>query len=79
LKEKKFTEMRKWVAANTDQDFAEFYARLYHIGMEKVKMSTIPVFVTTLARYQFQHTQVPDHELNLVACLTEILVEVEFL
>jgi DNA polymerase III delta prime subunit len=79
LKEKNFTEMRKWVATNSDQDFAAIYTSLYHTGMEKVKMSTIPAFVVTLAKYQFQHSHVPDHELNLIAGLLEIMLEVEFL
>lgn len=78
LKEKNFTEMRKWVASNSDQDFAAIYSSLYRLGLEKVKMSTIPSFVVTLARYQYQHSHVPDHELNLVAALSEILVECEF-
>lgn len=78
LKEKNFTEMRKWVAANSDQDFSAIYTNLYQSGLEKVKMSTMPAFVVTLAKYQFQHSHVPNHELNLVAGLTEILVECEF-
>lgn len=78
LKEKNFTEMRKWVAANGDQDFAEIYSKLYHTGLEKVQMPSIPAFVVTLAKYQYQHSHVPDHELNLVAALSEILVEVDF-
>jgi DNA polymerase III delta prime subunit len=78
LKEKNFTEMRKWVAANSDQDFSAIYTNLYQSGLEKVKMSTMPAFVVTLAKYQFQHSHVPNHELNLVAGLTEVLVECEF-
>jgi DNA polymerase III delta prime subunit len=78
LKDKNFTEMRKWVAANGDQDFGEIYAKLYQAGLEKVEMSTMPAFVVTLAKYQYQHSHVPDHELNLVAALSEILVEVDF-
>jgi DNA polymerase III delta prime subunit len=79
LKEKNFTEMRKWVAANSDQDFATIYTSLYQTGLEKVKMSTMPSFVVTLAKYQFQHVHVPDHELNMISCLLEVMVEVEFL
>ncbi len=78
LKEKNFTEMRKWVANNGDQDFGEIFTKLYQTGLEKVEMSTMPAFVVTLAKYQYQHSHVPDQELNLVAGLVEILVEVEF-
>lgn len=79
LKSKDFTEMRKWVAANSDQDFAAIYTNLYQVGLERVKMPTMPAFVVTLARYQYQHSHVPNHELNLVAALAEIMVEVDFL
>lgn len=78
LKDKNFTEMRKWVTANGDQDFAEMYTKLFQTGLEKVEMSSMPAFVVTLARYQYQHSHVPDHELNLIACLAEVMVEVEF-
>jgi len=77
LKEKNFTEMRKWVATNSDQDFAAIYTGLYQMGLEKVKMPTMPAFVTILAKYQYQHSHVADHELNLVAALAEILCEVD--
>ena len=79
LKEKNFTEMRKWVASNSDQDFSAIYTSLYQSGIEKVKMPTMPALVVTLAKYQFQHSHVPDHELNLVAGLVEIMVECEFI
>jgi DNA polymerase III delta prime subunit len=79
LKEKNFTEMRKWVATNSDQDFSAIYTGLYQIGLDRVKMNTMPAFVVILARYQFQHSHVADHELNLVACLAECMVEVELL
>ena len=78
LKDQNFTEMRKWVAENSDQDFADFYSKIYKTGLEKVQMSSIPSFVTILAKYQYQHAFVPDHELNLTACLVEILCEVDF-
>ena len=79
LKEKNFTEMRKWVGSNSDQDFAAIYSGLYKMGLEKVKMPTMPAFVVTLAQYQYQHSHVADHELNLVAALATLIVEVDFL
>lgn len=78
LKDKNFTEMRKWVATNSDQDFAAIYSGLYKMGIDRVKMSTMPAFVVTLAQYQFQHSHVADHELNMVACLAAVMVEVDF-
>lgn len=79
LKDKDFTKMRKWVGSNSDQDFASIYTGLYQMGLERVKMSTMPAFVVILAKYQYQHSHVPDHELNMVACLAEILCEVDIL
>lgn len=78
LEDKNFTEMRKWVADNTDQDIGDLYRRLYDTGLNKVSMSAIPEFVVTLAKYQYQNGFVPDRELNLVACLTEIMATCEF-
>jgi DNA polymerase III delta prime subunit len=78
LKDKNFTEMRKWVADNTDQNIADLYRRLYDTGLDKVPMSDMAEFVVTLAKYQYQNGFVPDQELNLVACLTEIMASCEF-
>lgn len=75
IKGKNFTEIRKWVADNSDQDFAELYRKLYETGLEKVKMSSIPNFVIILARYQHQHEFVADHELNLTAALVEVMAD----
>lgn len=78
LKEKNFTEMRKWVASNTDQNIEDLYRKLYETGLDKIPMSDIAEFVVTLGKYQYQNVMVPDQELNLVACLTEIMASCEF-
>jgi DNA polymerase III delta prime subunit len=78
LKEKNFTETRKWVAANTDQNIADLYRRLFDAALEKVSMNEIPMFVVLLGKYQYQHSLVPDQELNLVAGLTEIMGTCDF-
>jgi DNA polymerase III delta prime subunit len=77
LQEKNFTEMRKWVAANTDQNMGDLYSKLYSTGLEKVPMSDIAEFVVALGKYQYQNAFVPDQELNMVACLTEIMASCE--
>ena len=77
LKDQNFTAMRKWVGENTDDAttvFRKIYDGLYDI-MEK---STIPNAVLILARYQYQAAFVADQELNLVACLTEMMAECKF-
>jgi DNA polymerase III delta prime subunit len=78
IQQKNFTETRKWVATNSDQDVAEIYRKLYDIGVSVVPMTSIPTLVVVLARYQYQHAFVADHELNLIACLTELMAELEW-
>lgn len=78
LKEKNFTEMRKWVGQNTDMDSAVFYRKLYDMSSEYMTLNSIPVLVLKIAEYQYKDAFVADHEINLVACLTEIMVECVF-
>lgn len=78
LQEKNFTEMRKWVAANTDQNMGDLYTKLYSAGLEKVPMCDIAEFVVALGKYQYQNAFVADQELNMVACLTEIMASCDF-
>ena len=73
LKDQNFTEMRKWVADNTDQNISDLFRRVFNTGLEKVPMNEMPEFVILLGKYQFQNVSVPDQELNLVACFTEIM------
>lgn len=77
LKEKNFTEMRKWVVVNSDIDPARVYRKIYDGLYEYLKPESVPQAVVILAKYQYQSAFVPDQEINLVACLTEILVDCE--
>jgi DNA polymerase III delta prime subunit len=78
LKEKKFTEMRKWVADNSDQDANELFRKIYDESTDRVELKSMPGFVVTLADYMYKHAFVADPEINLVAFLTEIMVETQF-
>lgn len=78
LKEKDFSTMRKWVVNNSDVDISHIFKSVYDGLAEYLKPDTIPAAVVTLAKYQYQSAFVADQELNLVACLTEIMVECEF-
>ena len=75
LKEKDFGAMRKWVVNNSDVDPAKIFRDVYDGLYEYLKPESIPAAVITLAKYQYQAAFVADQELNLVACLTEIMVE----
>lgn len=78
LKSKNFTSVRKWVGENSDIDTSTFFRSLYDIASEHLKTSSIPQLVLLLAEYQYKAAFVADHEINLTACLTEIMVECEF-
>ena len=77
LKEKNFGEMRKWVVLNSDIDCARLYRKIYDGLYEYMRPESIPQAVVILAKYQYQSAFVADQEINLVACLTEIMVDCE--
>ena len=78
LKEKDFKKMRVWVANNIDTDASAIFRSLYDRMNEKIAPQSIPQLVLILADYQYKNAFVADHELNVVACLTEIMANVEF-
>ena len=78
LKAKDFTNMRKWVAKNSDQDMNEMFRRIYDAMGDKVEMRSQPGFVVTLADYQYKSNFVADLEINMIAFLTEIMIETSF-
>lgn len=78
LKEKNFTEMRKWVAKNSDQDMNEMFRRIYDMANDKVELRSQPGFVVTLADYMYKSNFVADLEVNMVAFLTEVMMEASF-
>ena len=77
LKEKDFTAMRKWVVNNSDIDNSRIFRELYDGLTEHLKPDTIPYAVVIIGKYQYQAAFVADQEINLVACLTELMVECE--
>jgi len=78
LKEKNFPEVRKWCVNNLDNDPAVLLRRIYDSLYTSLVPSTIPAAVLILAKYQYQIAFVADQEINMLACLTEIMVECEF-
>lgn len=78
LKAKNFTEMRKWVAGNSDQDTNEMFRAIYDAATDRVEMKSMPGFVVTLADYMYKANFVADPEINLVAFLTEIMIECSY-
>ena len=78
LKEKNFPEVRKWVVSNLDNDTTVLLRRIYDALYNALENNSIPAAVLVLAKYQYQSAFVADQEINLLACLTEIMVECEF-
>jgi len=78
LKEKNFPQVRKWCVDNLDNDPAVLLRRIYDSLSGSLVSSSIPAAVLILAKYQYQIAFVADQEINLLACLTEIMVECEF-
>ena len=78
LKEGNFAEMRKWVVVNSDIEPARIYRKVYDSLYEYFKPESIPQAVVILAKYQYQSAFVADQEINIVACLTEIMVDCEY-
>jgi DNA polymerase III delta prime subunit len=78
LKNKNFKGMRKWVSDNIDMEPAVLFRMVYDNMLDYVSDDYIPQLVITLAEYQYKNAFVADHELNTVACLTEIMAQGKF-
>ena len=78
LKEKDFKTMRGWVVNNMDIEPAAIFRKIYDNMIEYVKPQSVPQVVLVLAEYQYKAAFVADHELNLVACMTELMASIEW-
>ena len=78
VKAKNFTGVRKWVGQNIDNDADVMYRRIYDAASTYFTKSTNPHAVLIIGKYQYQHAFVADAEINLMCCLTELMVEGEF-
>tara|TARA_Y100000590_G_scaffold178957_1_gene204111 strand:+ start:352 stop:768 length:417 start_codon:yes stop_codon:yes gene_type:complete len=78
LKEKNFPEVRKWVVNNLDNDSSVLLRRIYDALYSTLENNSIPAAVLIIAKYQYQIAFVADQEINMLACLTELMVECEF-
>ena len=78
LKDKEFGEMRKWVVNNIDNDPVKVFRKIYDSMYENLQPETIPHAVLIIADYQYKSAFVADQEINLVACLTELMSQVKF-
>mgnify|MGYP003977321827 CR=1 FL=1 len=77
MKTKNFTNVRKWVVENLDNDQTRIFRKIYDGLYETMEPQSIPRAILVLADYQYKSAFVADQEINLTACLTEIMVECE--
>ena len=78
LKTKEFSNMRKWVVNNLDNDPVKIFRKIYDSMYTTLQPETIPHAVLIIADYQYKSAFVADQEINLVACLTELMSQVKF-
>ena len=78
MKKKEFTNVRKWVVDNLDNDPTRLFRQLYDNLYNYVDASSIPHVVVILGEYQYKSAFVADQEINLMACLTEIMGAAKF-
>lgn len=78
MKSKEFSTVRKWVGKNVDGDTAPLFRKIYDSLQDYVKPTSIPQTVVLLADYQYKAAFVADHEINMMAMFTELMVECEW-
>ena len=78
MKHKEFTNVRKWVVNNLDNDPVRLFRRIYDSLYDYVEGSSIPHVVVILGEYQYKTAFVADQEINMLACLTEIMSRSKF-
>ena len=78
LKTKNFKEVRSWVVNNLDNDPQKVYRKVYDKLYEKCDPSSIPSIILNIAEYQYKSAFVADQEINLMACLVEIMSNAKF-
>ena len=78
LKNKEFTKVRKWVVDNIDNDPTKIYRKVYDTLYTTMEPGTIPAAVILIGEYQYKSAFVADQEINLLACLTEIMSQCKF-
>ena len=78
LKDKNFDKVRRWVANHLDNDGTALYREIYDALYETLVPTSIPAAVLIIAKYEYQAAFTADQEVNMLACLTEIMVECSF-
>ena len=77
-KGEEFGNLRKWVANNLDNDPTRIYRKIYDTLYDRLEPASVPQLVLIIADYQYKSAFVADQEINLLACMTEIMSNVRF-
>ena len=75
VKEKEFSKMRKWVALNIHNDPQTIYRKIYDSFFTKFENNSVPQAIIILSDYTYKSAFVADQEVNMVACMTELMME----
>ena len=75
IKNKEFSKMRKWVALNIHNDPQAIYRKIYDSLFTKMENNSIPQAIIILSDYTYKSAFVADQEVNMVACMTELMME----
>lgn len=78
LKEKDFKETRKWVVLNSDVSSEFIFRKIYEGLYDFLEPEYIPQAILIIAKYQYQAAFCADQEINTLACLVEMLVDLKF-
>ena len=78
LKEKRFNDMRKWVINNLDKEPSSLFTTIYELMYKSIEPQSLPQSILIIAGYQYKSAFVADQEINMVACLTEIMANCKF-
>lgn len=79
MKDKNYTEVRKWAKNNIDTDINVLYNEFYATASDFFSPKSIPLLVTLIAKYQYQNAFVANSEINFAAFLAEVMIEAEFI
>jgi DNA polymerase III delta prime subunit len=78
MKNKNFTEIRKWVFDNIDNDTTNIFRRIYDSAIQYFSATSVPQAILIIADYQYKASFAADQEINMTACLIQLMVECEF-
>ena len=78
LKNREFENMRKWIGNNSSADVNTLFRSLYDTAYDILDQNSVPQLILILADYQYKAAFVVDQEINLAACMTQIMIDCEF-